>query len=479
MSIAGVGASPSMDEKPLQIVLIACEPSADRQGAALLQELRRLAAPRPVQAWGVGGAHLRAAGMTVRHDTDPWATIGLVSNLVHVPYGLQARADIKRALTKDPPDALVLIDAGFFNVPLGLWAKERHICPVFYYFPPGSWRRTSGKGHRRMLPASDVIVTPFPWSEALLREAGANAHFVGHPLLDLVHPQLEASAFYDRFGLDPHRPLIALLPGSRRMEIQHILPALLGAAGEMARRIPGAQFALALAPSAPRDMVEAIIRREQGPGGRAGRLQLLMHQAGDKLAQIAQSTLNQTLTPPLTRLATNEGLTLPAKPEPDEKPPVVRERSLPVHAPLVIVEDLTYDVIARSDLVITKSGTSTLEAAILQKPMIIVYRVPPLLALEARLRWKKLGITYIGMPNLLAGERVIPELLQDDANPDAIADLAVGMLLQPERLLRLKERLAALVRTNLGEPGGVRRAAEMLYGMMIHPPQPPGEAQNL
>jgi lipid-A-disaccharide synthase len=138
-------------------------------------------------------------------------------------------------------------------------------------------------------------------------------------------------------------------------------------------------------------------------------------------------------------------------------------------------------VLARSDLVITKSGTSTLEAAILQKPMIIVYRVPPLMTLEARLRWKSLQITHVGMPNLLAGERVFPELLQDDANPDAIAEVAVGMLLQPERLLHLKERLAGLVRTNLGEPGGVRRAADLLYNL-IDPTAPGpggGEAADL
>ncbi|MBV9850268.1 MAG: hypothetical protein JO250_11385 [Armatimonadetes bacterium] len=459
-----------MDEKPLQIAIMACEPSADRQGAALLDALRALSS-RPVRAWGLGGAHLRAAGMTVHFDTDPWATIGLVTALANIPYGLVVRSGVKRALAKDPPDALVLIDAGFFNVPLGLWARRRRICPVFYYFPPGSWRKAprTRRGRGSLAEAADRIVTPFPWSEALLRQGGADARFVGHPLLDLVHPALEAADFYARFGLDPHRPLIALLPGSRRMEIRHILPALVGAAGEIARRIPGAQFALALAPSAPRDLVEELIRREQRPGGRAARLQLLMHQAGDKLAQIAQSTLSQTLTPPRPRLATNEGLTLPIPPEPEETPHS-QERPLPAHAPLVIVDDLTYDVLARSDLVITKSGTSTLEAAILHKPMIIVYRVPPLMTLEARLRWKSLQITHIGMPNLLAGERVFPELLQGEANPDAIAELAVGMLLQPERLLRLKERLADLVRTNLGEPGGVRRAADLLYDLITGPP---------
>jgi lipid-A-disaccharide synthase len=455
----------SKQERPFQIAIAACEPSADRQAAALLTALRERAGSQVIQSWGIGGSHLRAAGMDVQHDSDPWATIGVLSAIAHIPYGLAVRADFKRRLAADPPDALVLIDAGAFNVPLGRWAKAQRLCPVFYYFPSGSWRKTPNKGHWRMKDAADVVVTPFPWSAALLRQAGSHARFVGHPLLDLVRPSLEPDEFWTKFGLDPQRPLIALLPGSRRMELEQILPPLLGAAGEIARRLPGVQFALALAASAPRDMVERIIRREQKTGGRAARLQLLMSQAGDKLAQIAHSTLGQTLTPVLPRLATTEGLTLPMPPN-DEEPAVVRERPTSAPAPLVIVEDLTYDVMARSDLVITKSGTSTLEAAVLHKPMIIVYRLPPIVALEGRMRWKKLGIAHIGMPNILAGERIVPELLQDEVTPEAIADLAVGMLLEPERLLLVKERLADTVRTTLGEPGGVRRAAEVLYTLM-------------
>jgi lipid A disaccharide synthetase len=271
---------------------------------------------------------------------------------------------------------------------------------------------------------------------------------------------LSEEAFCGRFGLDPRRPLIALLPGSRRMEVTHILPALIGAAGEIARRIPSAQFALALPSSAARAQVEEIIRREQRRGGRGARLQLLMHQAGDRLAQIAQNTL----TPPL--LATNEGLTLPMPPTAEENTGAVPPSDRPAVAPLVICEGITYDVLARSDLVITKSGTSTLEAAILGKPMIIVYRGPALMGLEWRLRRKSLNIAHIGLPNILAQERIFPELIQDDATPDAISNLAVEMLLQPERLLHFKQKLADLVRKNLGEPGGVGRAADLLYDLM-------------
>lgn len=446
-------------QKPLTIAFVAGELSGDRQGAALLEALRLAAAPRPVQAWGIGGGRLKAAGMALRHDSTPWASIGIAATIVNAPFLLGALADMKRALARNPPDALVVIDSGAFNVPLGRWAKQHKICPVFYYFPPGSWRRAARRGAKGLADAADMVVTPFPWSEALLRQTGTNASFVGHPLLDLVKPSLPEDEFYRRYGLDPLRPLVALLPGSRKLEIEHILPAMIEAAGEITRRIPGVQFALALADGAPRAQVEQTIRREQTR--HAARVQILMHQAGDKLASLAQNAL----TPPI--LATNEGIPVRARLD-TEDAPASQERA-PL-APLVICEGLTYDVLARSDLVITKSGTSTLEAAILQKPMIIVYRGSAIMALEWKLRKPHAGVVHIGMPNILAQERLFPELIQDEATPDAIADLAVSLLLQPESLLRLKEKLSALMQTTLGEPGGVARAAEMLYALALQDP---------
>ena len=454
-----------MSEEPLRIAIVAGEPSGDRQGAALLTALRELTEPSPVEAWGIGGHFLREAGATLKHDSDPWAAIGIADTLAKIPHMLWVLADMKRSLRRDPPDALVVIDAGAFNVPLARWAKQNAICPVFYYFPPGSWRKTSTvrQGKSNLATVTDRIVTPFPWSEGVLKEGGADAHFVGHPLLDLVKPTLPDQLFYEKFGLDPHRPLVALLPGSRQGEIQHILPALLGAAGEITRRIPGVQFVLALSSSGTRDLAETLIRREQKAGGYASRLQLLMNQAGGKLAQIAQ----QTLTSPLPQLATNEGWVVPpgeiVKDASEKSPP--REHP-PGPAPLVICEGLTWDVLTRCDLALTKSGTATLEAMILKKPMVIVYRGSWLMALEWRFRRRSLNIAHIGMPNILADERLFAELIQDEATPEAIAELAVELLLQPGRILGLKEKLHDLVRDNLGEPGGVRRAAVLLLELI-------------
>lgn len=447
------------DENPITIAMVAGEPSGDRQGAALLHALRERAAPRLVNAWGIGGPAMRAAGVAIRHDSTARGSIGIANAAANLPYLLRSMADMKRTLAAAPPDALVAIDAGAFNVPLAQYAKTKRLCPVFYYFPPGSWRRSGRPGrHRKLAQAADMIVTPFPWSEGFLRQDGANAQFVGHPLLDLVAPRLPDADFYDEYGLDPLRPLVALLPGSRSSEVAHILPAMIGAAGEISHRIPGVQFAVALPNEFLRSQVEEIIRREQRTGGRAARLNLFLHQAGDKLASLAQSKL----TPPL--LATNEGLTVQA-------PPADELSAHGAHAkggmaPLVICSDVTYDVLARSDLVITKSGTSTLEAAILNKPMIIVYRGSRLMAAEWAVRKKFLNITHMGLPNILAGERLVPELIQDDATPERISELAVEMLLQPDRLLVLKQKIADVVRNTLGERGGVGRAADLLYSLL-------------
>ena len=196
----------------LQIAMVAGEPSGDRQGAALVQALREITAPQIVEAWGIGGHFMREAGIHLRHDSDPWAAIGIADTLAKIPRMLQVLWDMKRALRHDPPDALVVIDAGAFNVPLARWAKRYGICPVFYYFPPGSWRKNSvgGRGRKNLATVTDRIVTPFPWSETMLRAGGADAHFVGHPLLDLVKPALHDADFHARFGLDASRPIVCL-----------------------------------------------------------------------------------------------------------------------------------------------------------------------------------------------------------------------------------------------------------------------------
>ena len=448
-------------------MILAGEPSGDRQGAALLTALRALAAPRPVEAFGIGGQHMASVGVNLLYNSEPWASIGIAQTLLNIPRLLQVQAEMKRVVRQERPDVLVLIDAGGFNVPIGRAAKLEKFCPVFYYFPPGSWRRpatgTAPKktSNPKLSDWADRIVTPFPWSETLLKERGMDAHFVGHPLLDLVKPSLTDSEFYARFGLDPHRPIVALLPGSRTGEIKHILPRLVGAAGVISQRIPGVQFVVALASPRSRTLAEEVIRAEQKRSGMVAGLQPFLASAGETLTQMAQSVLPSAPGP---RLVTNEGFVVKG---PEDKPPAVRNVTKNVNlAPLVLSDGVTWDVVSRSDLVLTKAGTATLEAMILRKPMIIVYNGPRTMAVEWFLRKRSLNIAHIGMPNILAGERVFTELIGEEASADAIAELSVDLLIEPARILALKERLAELVPRSLGEPGGVNRAAALLLDLV-------------
>jgi lipid-A-disaccharide synthase len=125
----------------------------------------------------------------------------------------------------------------------------------------------------------------------------------------------------------------------------------------------------------------------------------------------------------------------------------------------VIVEDATYDVMAASDALICTSGTATLEAAILKKPMVIVYKLGPENALEIKLVRKKVPI--VGMPNLLAEKIICPEFVQENCLPETISQEIIGLLLEPERLFQQKTDLARAVAL-LGEPGGAARAAQMV-----------------
>ena len=127
--------------------------------------------------------------------------------------------------------------------------------------------------------------------------------------------------------------------------------------------------------------------------------------------------------------------------------------------PLVLVEDKSYDVMAASDVLMVASGTATLEAAILGKPMVILYKMSCWNKPQYWLARKSLP-PYIGLPNLLANRRVVPEFVQDDATPDALAECVIDYLLEPDRMLRTREDLGA-VRALLGEPGGAARTARL------------------
>jgi lipid-A-disaccharide synthase len=413
----------------LNIALFAGEYSGDVQGAALAAALRARCLeardrgqgpgvsaapdfspltphPSPLSLWGIGGPRMREAGVELRFDSTHWGAMGTYEALKLAPRLLWVLSRVKRDLLAVPPDVLVLIDFGAFNARAAAWAKRQGL-RVFYYFPPGSWRRGPIRPGPRSLPTiTDRIATPFPWSETALREAGADAHFVGHPLLDIARPAMTREAFRELHGISPEAPLICYLPGSRRHELRYIWPAMQGAAAALSQRVPGLAHVVALAPSV------------------AGA-------ASDEPSVVrSRSPLTTHGTPLITRL----------------RPPAT-----------------VYDALAACDLAISKSGTATLEAAILGRPMVIVYRVSPIQAAEYHL-FHRGRVRFIGMPNIILDRMAFPELLQHQASPAGIAAAALPLLTDPTARDRAEADLRR-VRAALGEPGALGRTADLILDL--------------
>jgi lipid-A-disaccharide synthase len=202
----------------MRVFLSAGEASGDAYGAALAREMRRLyepANPASLQFEGLGGPRMRAEGLTLHADTTRWGAISIAQSLAAVPRVFGGYYRAKRMLRTHPKGLFVPIDFGFANIRLARHAKNQG-WKVMYFVPPGSWRRDrQGKD----LPAiTDAVVTPFEWSADILRKMGANAHWFGHPIKQLLRDS--------GVRLAPERTSIAILPGSRAHEISENLPVI-------------------------------------------------------------------------------------------------------------------------------------------------------------------------------------------------------------------------------------------------------------
>ena len=427
----------------MNIAILSGEMSGDLTGAALAEALHRL--NPDISLWGLGSRRMAEAGVELLHDSAQWGTIGIVEALKVYPllrYSIYPHTRQEIALRR--PSAVVLIDFGAFNVRLARDCKAMGV-PVLYYFPPGSWRK-NGRASDELARITDRIATPFPWSAERLRSVGANVEFVGHPLLDLTHPTLTRSRFAGQLGMDPTRPIIGLLPGSRNFEVQYNTPAMIGAAQIISEQIPTAQFVFGLAPNVKAENIADMIRSQ---------LQETKEDTPEKPAE---------RTPRERGLTTPEGFTLSGRALED----VERARRAPIKTdkftpPMVIAQDLTRDVLAHSDALIICSGTATLEAAILGTPMVIIYRGSRLMNLERHLR--RIRPEHIGMPNILVGERIVPELIQEEATPEALAEAVLHLLRDPGDRAKMKSDLAR-ARAVLGEPGASDRTAAMVMEMI-------------
>jgi len=370
-------------------VLISCgEPSGDLYAGALVDALRAL--DPGVMVRGLGGERLQAAGATLVGDYRGITVTGLVEALRVLPRSYALYRRLVNAARTERPDVFVAIDFPDFNFRVA-GAMRRLGIPVVYYIPPQLWAWRSGR-MRTLRALADRILVIFPFEPEIYREAGVPATFVGHPLVDLASASTSRQAFLSGLGLDPDRPTLALLPGSRPNEIRQILATVVEALPRIHAGVPGVQFVLARAP----------------------RL------ADELFAPLAASTVR-----------------------------------------IAVVEREADDVLASADAVVTASGTATVQAAIHECPMVIVYRVAPLSYALGR---RFVHVDTFGMVNLVAGRRVSPELIQDGFTAGAVADHAIHLLTDGAARARA---VAALrdVKARLGGGGASQRAAEAVLDL--------------
>lgn len=248
-----------MDRAPT-VFLSAGEVSGDLHAARLFSALKERRAD--LVAWGVGSHRMRTEGVEVRWDVTRYSAVGLLEHLPGVRPIAKVMAEVRRALTAERPDVVVLVDYQGMNMQIARVAKALGI-PTVYYISPQEWIWGLPGGCRKVAEVSDEILAIFEKEAEAYRKAGANVTFVGHPLLDMVPPD-ERGALAHRLGVDVAEPIVALFPGSRRMELSRLLPPMLEACERMLATNPRLQFLL---PVASPDLAELVARlRAKCPG---------------------------------------------------------------------------------------------------------------------------------------------------------------------------------------------------------------------
>ncbi len=368
------------------IFLSAGEVSGDMHAARLARALRsRLPDLRLV---GIGSHRMREAGVEILADVTPHAAVGLTEHLPGLRPIARAFEKAKRFLTEVRPALLVLVDYQGANMELARFARRLGIRTA-YYIAPQEWIWGLKGGTRKVAEVSDVILSVFRPEAEAYRAAGGRVIEVGHPLLDMVPTSRERGQLAASLGLGQGDPVLSLFPGSRKMEIDRLLPSMLEAAALLQAEVPSLRVVLPVA----------------SPG-----------------------------------LAERVGHVLLEAPE----------------ARIQVVHDVSgMGVMQLSDIVLAASGTAVLEAAVVGTPVVAAYRIGRLAAWVGR---RLLRTPYVTLPNILAGEAIVPELLQEQANGRSMFQTLLPLLQDPRRRGQMLQQLA-LVRSRLGEPGAVERTA--------------------
>ena len=376
----------------LRVGMVAGEASGDLLGAHLIGALK---ARRPAMLFaGIGGPRMLAQGFESHYAMEKLSVRGYAEALRNYLEIMRIRRRLARELIAERPDLFIGVDAGDFNLGLETTLKAAGIRTVHYVSPSiWAWR---GWRIRRIARAVHRILVMFPFEKPLYERAGIPVTYVGHPLADLIPFQPDKAEARAQLRLPSGKLIVALLPGSRRSELQYMASAFVLAAHRLRQEMHDVHFVCPMVTRATRELFERALHQH-------GRTDL----------------------------------------------------------PLTLLFGHSHEALAAADLALVASGTATLETALFKTPMVIAYRQS---ALSWRLMRSMLYLPYVGMPNVLAGERLVPELLQDEATPAALAAALASLwrdrAARERQVARFRE-FHELLRQNAAE-----RAAEAVLEVM-------------
>ena len=364
-----------MTQTPPRVAMVAGETSGDLLAGLLLDGLKN--AWPDLSAHGIGGAQMAQRGFDAWWPSEKLAVHGYSFEVLRrLREIIGIRKQLRARLLADKPDVFIGVDAPDFN--LGLEADLRaagvktvhFVCPSIW-----AWRADRIEKIRR---SADHVLCIFPFEPELLARHGIAATYVGHPLAAVIPMEPDRAAARAQLGLAPDAPVLAILPGSRRAEVQYITLGFFQAAALIQRALPAIKI---IVPAVP-----ALKARIEHIAQQCG--------LGDALQVVAGQS---------------------------------------------------HTVLAACDVTLIASGTATLEAALFKRPMVIGYRMH---ALSWRLMRRKQLQPWVGLPNILCGDFVVPELIQDAATPQALAAAVLQWFdarqHDPQRLAALQERFTAL-----------------------------------
>jgi len=362
--------------------MVAGEASGDQIAAPLIEALK--ARRSPVLFAGIGGPRMESLGFESHYPMDKLSVRGYAEVLMHYREITGIRRRLIRSLLAERPDVYIGVDASEFNLGVERKLKDAGIRTMHYVSPQvWAWR---GWRVRRVARSVNHVLVLFPFEAPIYEKIGVPVTYVGHPLADMIPltpKKLDARA---SLRLPSGKLIVALLPGSRKSELQYMAEAFVLAAHRFRQEVHDVHFVCPTITRDTRDMFELAVHQ---------------HERTD--------------------------------------------------LPLTLLFGHSHEALAAADLALVASGTATLECALFKTPMVIAYRQSPI---TWRLMRHMSYLPYVGLPNVLAGEKLVPELLQDDANPAALAGALLTLLRDTAAQRRQVERFGEfhhLLRQNAAE----------------------------